>query len=133
MKTEKLKEAVTLAEKVGYVLVTTADVTGLPHVAAAAKMALLPEQRVAVEGWFCPTTALNVQEKRRIALVVWDASQDTGYQLLGEVEKVEDVAMLNGHAPGLDESSLPRVERRLLIHVDRIAPFRRRPHTDAYE
>jgi hypothetical protein len=59
---------------------------------------------------------------------------DNGYQLLGETEKVEDTAIMNGYAPGLeDKSTLPQVERRLLIRVDKIIGFRRSPHTDEEE
>jgi hypothetical protein len=59
---------------------------------------------------------------------------DNGYQLLGETEKVEDTAIMNGYAPGLeDKSTLPQVERRLLIRVDKIIGFKHSPHTDQEE
>jgi hypothetical protein len=134
MKVEILKKAVTLAKKVGYVFVATADATGLPHVAAAGKIRLTPDEgRVAVEAWFCPRTVANLQSNQHTALIIWDPdpSIDNGYQLLGETEKVEDIAIMNGYGPGLeDKSALPQVERRLLIRVDKIIGFRRSPHTD---
>jgi hypothetical protein len=132
MKVEVLKRAVTLAKKVGYVFVATAHATGLPHVAAAGKIRLTPDEgRVAVEAWFCPGTVANLQSNQHTALVIWDPNIDNGYQLLGETEKVEDTAIMNGYGPGLeDKSALPQVERRLLIRVDKIIGFRRSPHTD---
>jgi len=59
---------------------------------------------------------------------------DNGYQLLGKTEKVENTAMMDGYAPGLeDKPPLPQVERRLLIRVDKIIGFRNSPHTDEEE
>jgi len=135
VKVEILRKAVTLAKNVGHVFVATADATGLPHVAAAGKITLIPDEgRVAVEAWFCPGTVANLQANQHTALVIWDPNMDNGYQLLGETEKVEDIAIVNGYAPGLDDkSTLPQVERRLLIRVDKIIGFRRSPHTDEEE
>jgi len=135
MKTEILKKAITLAKNVGHVFVATADAAGLPHVAAAGKITLTPDEgRVAVESWFCPGTVANLQSNQHTTLIIWDPNIDNGYQLLGETEKVEDIAIMNGYAFGLeDRSALPQVERRLLIRVDKIIGFRRSPHTDEEE
>jgi hypothetical protein len=131
MKVELLKKAITLAKNVGHVFVATADVAGLPHVAAAGKIRLTPEGRVTVEAWFCPGTVANLQSNRHTALIIWDPNMDNGYQLLGETEKVEDTAMMNGYGPGVeDKSALPQVERRLFVRVDKIIGFRRSAHTD---
>ena len=51
------------------------------RVAAAGKLALTPEGRVAVAAWFCPATVANLQKNRRVSLVIWDPKVDTGYQL----------------------------------------------------
>lgn len=134
MKGEILKAAVKLAEKLGHVFVATSDAGGLPHVAAAGKMTLEPQGRVAVTAWFCPGTMNNLQVNHHIALVVWDANEDFGYQLLGESEKVEDLAFLNGYAPEIeDRTPIPQVERQLLVRVDKIIDFRHAPHSDVEE
>jgi len=135
MKVERLKKVVTLAKKVGHVFVATADATGLPHVAAAGRIRLTPEEgRIAVEAWFYPGTVANLQLNQNTSVVVWDPNGDNGYQLLGETEKVEDTAIMNGYAPGLeDKPALPQVERRLLIRVDKIIGFKHSPHTDEEE
>jgi hypothetical protein len=132
MKVELLKKAIALAKNVGHVFIVTADATGLPHVAAAGKISLAPDEgRVAVEAWFCPATVANLQTNQQTALVIWDPHMDNGYQLLGETEKMEDTAIMDGYAPGLEhKSTLPQVERRLLIRVDKTIGFRRSPHTD---
>ena len=134
MNKKTLTQAVALARKLQHVFVATADGKGLPHMAAAGKLALAPEGRVAVAAWFCPTTVANLQMNRRVALVVWEPKGDIGYQLLGETEKVEEIAMMNGYAPGIEsKSSLPQVERQLLVRVDRIIDFKHAPHSDVEE
>jgi len=102
--------------------------------AAAGKLALTPEGRVAVAAWFCPMTVANLQKNRRVSLVIWDPKVDVGYQLLGETEKVEEIAMMNGYSPGVElHSPLPQVERQLLVRVDKIIDFKHAPHSDVEE
>lgn len=63
--------------------------------------------------------------------MVWDAADDHGYQLLGEVEQIEEQAMLNGFAPEIETSApLPKVEYRLRVRVDRVVRFSHAPHSD---
>ena len=133
-KMKAIQNAAALADKLKQVFVTTADSDGLPHVAAAGKMRLASNERVEVSSWFCPGTVTNLQHNRRISLVVWDAVEDTGYQLVGEVEKVEESAFLNGYAPEEEtSSSLPQVERQLLVRVDKVIGFSQDPHSDVEE
>ena len=103
MKTGILRAAVMLGKKIGHVLVATADMEGLPHVAAAGQMDVKSENKVEVSEWFCPGTVANVKANPRVALLVWDAKTDHGYQLLGTVEKIEEGAMMNGYAAELEE------------------------------
>ena len=126
-----LNQAVALAQKLQHVFVATTDGKGVPHLAAAGKLDHAPAGRVAVAAWFCPTTVANLPKNRRLALVVWEPKEDLGYQLLGEAEKVEEVAMMNGYAPGTESKSpLPQVERQLLVRVDKIIDFKHAPHSD---
>jgi hypothetical protein len=134
MNKKTLNQAVALAQKLQHVFIATTDGRGLPHLAAAAKLALTPEGRVAVSAWFCPTTVANLERSRRVSLVIWDPKVDIGYQLLGETEKVQEIAMMNGYAPGLESKSpLPQVERQLLVRVDKIIDFKHAPHSDIEE
>jgi hypothetical protein len=131
MNPKTLSQAIALAQKLKLVFVATTDGKGLPHLAAAGELALAPEGRVAVAAWFCPTTVANLERNRRVSLVVWEPKEDKGYQLLGEAEKVEEIAMMNGYAPGTQSKSpLPQVERRLLVRVDKIVDFKQAPHSD---
>jgi hypothetical protein len=131
MKPESLNAAVELAEKLEHVFVATADSSGMPHVAAAAKLNQTSKDHVAVTAWFCPGTVANLSENRRISMVVWDAPSDKGYQLLGLVEKIEEVAMMNGYSPEIDEATvMPQVKNRLLVRVDKVISFSHAPHSD---
>ncbi len=127
-KTEKL------ATKVGHILVATADSEGWPHVAAAGRLALTPEKHVVVTEWFCPGTMANLQANPQLSLVVWDSTADVGYQLIGELEEIKDLGVLDGYAPQVEgKTPVPQVERQLLVHIDRVLEFKRAPHADVEE
>jgi general stress protein 26 len=130
MNPETLVKTIALAQNIGHVLVATADSKGLPHVAPADKMTLIPEEKkITVEAWFCPGTVANLQANRQVALVIWDPQADKGYQVVGETEGVEDVALLDGYVPGLG-SMLPQGKKRLYIRVAKVVAFQHAPHTD---
>ena len=134
MKPESLNTAVELSEKLEHVFVATADPSGMPHVATAGKLSQTSEGQVTVAAWFCPGTLTNLKNNRKISLVVWDAPVDKGYQLLGLVEKIEEIAMMNGYSPEIDETTvMPQVENRLLVRVDKVIAFSHAPHSDLEE
>lgn len=128
-----LEKAVALAQKLGHVFVATADKAGRPHVAAAGKLEGSGEGRVRVSAWFCPTTMANLRENSRVSLVVWDPPEDHGYQMVGETERVSDIAVLDGLAPGENDSPLPQVEWELTLRVHRLLEFTHAPHSDVEE
>jgi len=131
MDTTTLQAAVELSEALEEIFLATSDAKGQPHVGVARRLTLAGDDRVAVAEWFCPGTLANVQKRPRISLIIWDRNADAGYQLLGTVEKISDVAMMDGYeAAGEPRRPMPQVERRLLIKVDKILDFTRAPHTD---
>ena len=131
---EIIHSAVALGQKLEHVFVATADAGGLPHVAAAGRISLGDEGLVAVAAWFCPGTVMNLRQNPKVSLVIWNEAADTGYQLLGKVEEVEETAMLNGYIPEREgKDSSPQVERRLLVHVDKVIAFSHAPHSDVEE
>jgi predicted pyridoxine 5'-phosphate oxidase superfamily flavin-nucleotide-binding protein len=132
MKIEKLKKAVSLSQKVGFICIATADVKGMPHIATAGEMELTDEGHLAIREWFYPDTVANLQTNKFVSTVVWDRDSDSGYQMLGTLERIEELGVLNGYAPGLEsEPPPPQVERRLIIKVQQIINFRLAPHSDA--
>ncbi len=133
MKLEKLKKAVSLAKKMGYIFIATADGQNVAHIAAAGKVELSDKGCIAVTEWFCLQTVANLQENKYASVVVWDPVSDNGYQLLGQLEKIEDLSILDGYIPEEAKLHLPQVERRLLIRVEKIFDFRRGPHSDTQD
>jgi hypothetical protein len=132
MKADTLVKAVAMSQETGHIFVATADHGGLPHMAAAGPLILLlDEKRVAFDAWSCPHTLSNLSINRWLALVTWDSNLDVGYQLIGWVENIEDMALLNGYAPELeDKGSIPQAKKRFTLRVDKIIGFHRAAHSD---
>ena len=134
IKRKIIQSVVTLGQKLGHVFVATADLKGLPHVAAAGRISLGADGLLAVAAWFCPGTVVNLEHNTKITLVVWDAVADTGYQLLGNVEKIEETAMMDGYIPEMESTGpSPQVERQLLVKVNKVMAFSHAPHSDLEE
>jgi len=134
MNTEMLKKIVGLANQKGFVFIATANKNGLPHITAAGKLGLADEGRLSVKEWFCPGTIENLNENPQLAIVVWDSLKDTGFQLLGASEGIEDIAYLNGYVSELDiKGPVPEVEREITIKVNTILEFKQAPHSDKEE
>jgi hypothetical protein len=131
MKAERIAEVLRLAKRAGHVLIATADERGMPHITAAGQLESAGNSKVAVTEWFCPGTVANLQKNRSVSLVVWTKLLEKGYQLLGQLEGVEDVGVLDGYA-GLREGQppMPQIEKRLLIRIEKILEFRLGPHSD---
>ena len=134
MTQEAIQKAVELGRKLQHVFVATADREGLPHITAAGGISLASDGYVAVSAWFCPGTLNNLQQNRLLSLVIWEPATDKGYQLLGEVQSVEEMAMMDGYAPELEHAPpMPQIERRLIVRVDSLVAFSHAPHTDMEE
>lgn len=129
-----LREAVGLAGKMEYLLIGTANKEKEPHIAVATSINTVDDLHVAVSAWFCPTTVINLFENPSVSLVIWDQEGDTGYQLVGASEGVENMAVLGCWTPEIDKQMpVPQIERRVLVRVDRIIDFKHAPHSDIEE
>jgi hypothetical protein len=134
MSRETIGRAVELGSAVGHMFVATADADGLPHIAASRRISSEPDGRIGISEWFCPGTLENLQVNPRISVVVWDPQKDTGFQILGRSEKVEDLSVMDGLSPELEaEPPLPQVERKILVQVDKVIHFSHAPHSDMEE
>jgi len=130
--TEKMKEAVRIAKGDGLVLVATSDERGTPHIGAGGGIEMEPDAKLAVTEWFCPTTLENLTADPALSVVVWDRATDEGYQFLGRLERIQDMGVLDGLAPGEEnEPPLPQVLRKLVIEVEEVLAFKRGPHSDS--
>jgi hypothetical protein len=133
MDSEALRKAVQLSLR-AHVFVATADADGMPHVAAAGALSQGGDQGVSITEWFCPGTVENVRDNPAVAVVVWDGESDSGYQLLGEVEGVDDMAVLDGYSAQTETGApQPQVSRRLRVRVSSVLDFSRAPHSDVEE
>ncbi len=132
MKTELLKKLVELSEKTRYVFIATVNGEGIPHIAASKKLSLASKNNVVLTEWFCPGTVANLLgENHNLAIVVWDSKTDTGYQLIGEAEKEEDMAYLDGYSHDLKgQNQVPQIQRRVTVRINKIIDFKLSPHTD---
>lgn len=134
IRAELLEKAIELAEKVGHVFIATSDVDGWPHLTAARMLKLREDGRIDVREWFCPGTMSNLQNNRHVSIVAWEASSDTGYQLLGEMEHMMDIGMIDGYTPEMKSKwPLPQVESQLMVRVSKVIDFKRAPHSDVEE
>ena len=134
MNPKALDKAVDLGKDLQHVFVATADIAGLPHVAAAGRIEQISDEKVAVSAWFCPGTLLNIEQNKRVALVVWDPSSDKGYQILGQIEEVVEKSMMDGYAAKLETTHhLPQVESEFVVKVDKVLQFSNAPHSDVEE
>lgn len=129
MNQEILEKSLAIAAKTKHLFVATADSKGIPHLATAEKISRKDDELVTVTAWFCPKTAENVSENPNIALIVWDGDQDLGFQLIGKVEKVVNLAMLNGFLPG-ETTPYPQIERKLVVRLEQIFNFSHAPLSD---
>jgi hypothetical protein len=132
MKENALKEAASLADR-GLVLVATMDDSETPHIAAAGDISLLGDASIGVTDWFCPGTVANARPGRAVSVVVWAPQDDDGRQLIGKVNRLEDVAVLDGYAPEREQETIPQVERKLVVDVEQVLRFRKAPHSDQEE
>ena len=70
-------------------------------------------------------------ENSHLAIAVWDAKKDTGYQLIGRAKKEEDMAYLNSYASDLGKKdSVPQIQRKVTVQIEKILDFKLTPHTD---
>jgi hypothetical protein len=134
MNPKTLSAAVELAVRIGHVFIATADLSGKAHLAAARRLSLGAENQVLVSDWLCPETVVNLRQNRLISLVAWDAATDQGFQMLGELQEMKDLEMLNGYSPDLERKGpLPQIDRELVVRVDQILVFKIAPHSDLEE
>lgn len=93
-RSEKLADAVSLANAVGAVMVTTVGIGGIPHTMIAGEMNQAGFDSVTLTDWSCPQTAANVinqdqTNSRSVSIAIWDTSQNLGYQLLGHLKTAD--------------------------------------------
>jgi len=127
-----LDEVKKLVQGVKIVYVATANREGIPHIAAAEGMTFVDEDQVVFRAWFCIKTVGNLQENPRLSLAVFNPEIQEGYQLLGELERIERGAMLDGFAFGKESewAGYPQAEHQLYIRIKAISHLTSGAHSD---
>ena len=116
-------------EKSDYAFVASADETGAPHLAAGTGPNCPDDRHLAFKAWFCQKTLRNAALNSRLAVAIIDRLGN-GYQFTGTVVKLNDIAFLDGIAPGKEAPGTPQVQSILKIRVDEIMEFSVGVHTD---
>ena len=115
-------------------LIATADGKGVPHMAAANSIKQLEVGRIAITEWFCPETIANIEIGCSISIVVWDPVLDKGHQFIGCVDRMDEIAIMNGYQAEEEPTApLPQQEYRLIIDVGKVMAFGRGFHSDVEE
>ncbi len=68
-------------------------------------------------------------ENRNVSILIYDPATREGNQMVGVVEDIRDVAVMNGFMPE-GEPGIPQFERELVIRVDAVLDCSQGPHTD---
>ena len=134
MSKDVIEKVLEMAGHLKHVYLATADEEGLPHLGVAGRLEVTPEGDFAVSEWFCPGTLSNAQANPRVSLVVWRPDIDSGYQILGEIIEIRELAMLNGYSREQGGGNrIPQVERQLVIRAEKVMAFQHAPHSDLEE
>jgi hypothetical protein len=131
---QAVQQAVELAGRGARVLVATASAEGVPHLAAAGGVQGGAGGTLEITAWFCPGTLENLERNPRLSLTVWDPGADRGHQIVGDLERIDTRALLDGFAYGLEsDGAVPQVERTIVMRPRRALVFTHAPHTDREE
>ena len=124
MNLKKLERAIELGKRVEHFLIALVGTDGFPYVNSARQIEPVGDNQLAIEEWICPLTVKHIREHPKIAVLIWDAAGDQGYEILGEVLLYENQAVLDGFVPEVEERGyLPQVKRRLIMRAEKIAAF----------
>jgi len=134
MKKGMLEKVRKLVQEVAVVYVATSDKEGVPHIAAAEGMTFIREDRILFKAWFCLKTVANLGENPKLSLAILHPGTKEGYQILGEVDRIEKGAILDGFR--LEEekkwSGYPQAEHQLSIRIEKVSSLTSGPHTDQF-
>ncbi len=131
MRVEDIEKALAFAETVGPVFIATADSEGMPHITVAGKIESCGQGCVALTEWFCPGTIANLEVNKNLSIVTWDPGSNEGYQFLGSLESIVDLAVMDGYSADIEVGPvLPQVEKRLSIRVEKVIDFTLGAHSD---
>ena len=119
---DKLEQAMHLAGQVQHMLLATVDETGTPRLTPVEECTPAGTDCVAARAWIDVSDLQNRCGAGRLALILWD-EDGHGYQLTGQLTRLQESAVLDGLAEIEQQVHFPQVERTLLIQVDAVEEF----------
>ncbi len=134
MKKAMLEKVKKLVQDVKVVYVATSDREGIPHIAAAEGMSFVKEDRILFKAWFCLKTVENLGQNPKLSLAILHPETGQGYQILGEIERIEKGAILDGYRPEEEAKwvGYPQAEHQLSIRIERVSSLTSGPHSDQF-
>ena len=131
---EILEKVKRLVRKSGIVFLATTDRKGTPHIAASEGMTFTEDGKALFKAWFCLKTIENLSENGKLSLAILNPKTKEGYQILGEIERIDRGAILDGYGPDNEEkwAGYPQAEHQLLIRVQKVASLTSGPHSDEF-
>lgn len=134
MKRGMLKKVKRLVQEVKVVYVATSDKEGVPHLAAAEGMTFPKEGQIVFRAWFCLKTVENLVTNPKLSLAILHPVTGEGYQILGEIERVEKGAFLDGFRPEEEKkwAGYPQAEHQLSIRIEKVSSLTSGPHSDEF-
>lgn len=114
------------------VYLATADEEGVPHIAAAEGIRVEDEGRVCFSAWFCIKTMENLRVNPRMSVAVMDPVNKLGYQLIGKVEKIDQVEVIDGYSPAAEElwEHRPQTRYKLAADIEQVLEMSTGAHSD---
>ncbi len=128
----KISESIKkLLEKADIIYVSTSGKDGIPHLAIGEKIAVPDSGHVILDAWFCVKTVENLAANPAIAIAVIDMSTKDGFQVIGNVEKIEDKMMMDGFVPELEEKWTGiSTGYKISVTVSHVMKFTTEAHSD---
>lgn len=127
MITDEIKKFI---ETGGIAFAASADKAGNPHLSGVKGLIVPDSRHISFSDWFCPQALENLAGNRHIAIAVVDNMTLQGFQLVGEVETITTLGILDGYDPNIATEETPQVLYGLTIRVDVIMAISHGVHTD---
>jgi hypothetical protein len=109
-------------EEATLAIVASVGASGNPHLALGS-IKVMDGEHLLLENWYCQSTLQNLEQNRRLAIVVMAQDMKVGYQFIGQLAHGFDVAFLSGYAPAVEPAGEPQALTRMVVKVEEILAF----------
>jgi len=117
---QELEQIIRVARRSRQMLLTTVNEAGEPSFTPVQECRLTDETRVSIKAWTDIPLPENTGGHDNVALLIWNTSENRGYQLGGRTIRARTTAVLDGYAEIEEHEHFPQVQREILMEVDSI-------------